>query len=96
MSDPIEVISILLPDIALIALGATLAGRIAGETWGGIDRLNFLVLFPALLFVSAAGRPIAPATNFGSFLTFALIAANSSPWSFISFVVSAAAPVSYG
>jgi predicted permease len=46
----------LLPDFALIALGGVLVRIIPAEGWAGIDRLNFLVLFPALIFVAASSR----------------------------------------
>ncbi|TWI80721.1 hypothetical protein JM93_03935 [Roseibium hamelinense] len=49
----------LLPDLALIGLGAFLATRIDDTAWKALDRLNFSVLFPALLFVAASSRPIA-------------------------------------
>jgi predicted permease len=51
----------LLPDLALIGIGG-LAGRWLGrDAWPKIDALNYLLLFPSLLFVSAAARPIPPA-----------------------------------
>ena len=49
----------LLPDAAIIAVGAVVGSRIASAGWGAVDRLNYLVLFPALLFTAAASRPIA-------------------------------------
>jgi len=33
--------------------------RLSDNAWQGLDRLNFEILFPALLFVAASGRPIA-------------------------------------
>lgn len=44
----------LLPDGILIALGAGLRHRLSAEIWNGLDRLNFTVLFPALLFHTVA------------------------------------------
>ncbi|MTI00055.1 AEC family transporter [Roseibium sp. RKSG952] len=49
----------LLPDLALIGLGALLAKRIDPAGWRALDKLNFSVLFPALLFVAASSKPIA-------------------------------------
>lgn len=64
MNDLLAIVVALLPDLSLIALGglmgARLSARLGPEIWAGLDRLNFLILFPALLFVSAAARPIAP------------------------------------
>jgi len=57
MSGPILA---LLPDLALIGLGAIIARWLPASAWQGLDRLNFQVLFPALLFVAAASRPIQP------------------------------------
>ncbi|MEI4485267.1 AEC family transporter [Frigidibacter sp. MR17.14] len=47
------------PDFLLILLGGAVRSRLTPEGWRGIDRLNFEVLFPALLFVAASSRPIA-------------------------------------
>ena len=49
----------LLPDLLLLALGGLIRAWLPANAWAGLDRLNFLVLFPALLFVSACARPIA-------------------------------------
>ena len=51
---------VLLPDFAVIALGALLAGRIDEVGWRRIDWLSYHVLYPALLFRAAASRPIEP------------------------------------
>lgn len=59
MDNLFPVVLSLLPDLILIGLGGVISKRIAPDIWAGIDRLNFLVLFPALLFVSASVRPIA-------------------------------------
>ncbi len=54
----VDIFLALLPDFALIALGGVLARIIPDAGWAGIDRLNFLVLFPALIFVAASsGQP---------------------------------------
>jgi len=51
----------LMPSFLLVALGGLLRNRLSVNAWQGLDRLNFEILFPALLFVAASGRPIAPA-----------------------------------
>ena len=51
----------LLPSFLLVGLGGLLRNRLSANAWQGLDRLNFEILFPALLFVAASGRPIAPA-----------------------------------
>lgn len=48
----------LLPSFLLIWLGGLVRGRLSDNAWQGLDRLNFEILFPALLFVAAASRPI--------------------------------------
>jgi hypothetical protein len=48
----------LLPSFMMVGLGGLVRGRLSANAWAGLDRLNFEILFPALLFVSAAGRPI--------------------------------------
>jgi predicted permease len=50
----------LLPSILLVALGGAVRGRLSTPAWAGLDRLNFEILFPALIFTTAASRPIAP------------------------------------
>ena len=50
---------VLLPDFAVIALGAALAPLLPADGWRAIDRLSYHVLYPALLFGAAAARPIA-------------------------------------
>jgi predicted permease len=55
----LSVSGMLLPDAALIAIGAFIGGRLESSVWAGIDKLNFMLLFPALLFTSAASRSIA-------------------------------------
>jgi len=49
------------PSFLLVGLGGMLRNRLSANAWQGLDRLNFEILFPALLFVAASSRPIAPA-----------------------------------
>lgn len=51
----------LLPSFLLVLLGGAVRRRLSETAWAGLDRLNFEILFPALLFTSAAARPIDPA-----------------------------------
>jgi predicted permease len=51
----------LLPSFLLVGLGGALSQRLSENAWQGLDKLNFEILFPALLFVAASSRPIAPA-----------------------------------
>ncbi|QYX58153.1 AEC family transporter [Roseovarius sp. SCSIO 43702] len=51
----------LLPSFLLVILGGALSGRLSETAWQGLDRLNFEILFPALIFTAAASRPIDPA-----------------------------------
>ena len=55
-----ETITVLLPIVALIALGHLLKrfGVLSIEVWRGIEALVYYVLFPALLFGTLASRPI--------------------------------------
>ncbi|WP_343565335.1 AEC family transporter [Kiloniella sp. b19] len=50
----------LLPDGLLIVMGACLRNVVPREGWAGIDRLNFQLLFPALLFFAASRHSPAP------------------------------------
>ena len=50
----------LLPSFLMVGLGGLVRGRLSEQAWAGLDRLNFEVLFPALLFTAAAERPIPP------------------------------------
>lgn len=52
----------LLPSVLLVALGGAVRGRLSENAWAGLDRLNFEILFPALIFTTAASRPIEPAS----------------------------------
>jgi len=49
-----DTLLLLLPDLALIATGTVLARGLGwgDEVWAGLERLVYLVLFPALLFTS--------------------------------------------
>lgn len=51
----------LLPSFLMVSLGGVLRNRLSVNAWQGLDKLNFEILFPALLFVAASGRPIAVA-----------------------------------
>ncbi|WP_240789571.1 AEC family transporter [Pseudooceanicola onchidii] len=46
----------LIPDFALIVLGVVMRRQLAAAVWQGIDRLNYLLLFPALVFLATLGR----------------------------------------
>ena len=48
----------LIPSFLLVALGGLVRQRLSENAWTGLDRLNFEVLFPALLFTAAASRPM--------------------------------------
>lgn len=50
----------LTPSFLMVAIGGLVRNRLSPAAWQGLDRLNFEVLFPALLFFAACGRPIAP------------------------------------
>ena len=50
----------LLPSFLMVGLGGLVRSRLSDEAWAGLDRLNFEILFPALLFTAAASRPIPP------------------------------------
>ena len=64
-------IHILLPDFAIIALGACIARLLSNDIWRGLDRLSFFVLYPALIFNAASSRAI----DLGSVLTLGAAAA---------------------
>jgi len=59
MVDFITILLGLVPSFLLITLGGLIRGRLSNNAWLGLDRLNFEVLFPTLIFVAAASRPIA-------------------------------------
>lgn len=50
----------LAPDFLLILLGGLLTGLVPRAAWAGIDRLNYVALFPALLFVATSRRALPP------------------------------------
>ena len=58
---PMSVLISLLPDFILIVLGRLLKKGVAEAAWVGIDRLNYMILFPSLIFISALGRQPAAA-----------------------------------
>jgi len=49
----------LLPSFLMVILGGVVRNRLSVNAWQGLDKLNFEILFPALIFVAASGRPIA-------------------------------------
>lgn len=51
----------LVPSFLLVGIGGLVRNRLSESAWTGLDRLNFELLFPALLFTAAAGRPLDPA-----------------------------------
>ncbi|WP_323035692.1 AEC family transporter [Pararhodobacter sp.] len=48
----------LVPSFLLVGLGGIVRGRLSENAWTGLDKLNFEILFPALLFTAAASRPM--------------------------------------
>ena len=48
----------LMPSFLLVGLGCLVRRRLSENAWQGLDKLNFEILFPALLFVAASSRPI--------------------------------------
>ncbi|QIZ82520.1 AEC family transporter [Thalassovita gelatinovora] len=48
----------LLPSFLMVGLGGLIRNRLSANAWQGLDRLNFEILFPALIFVAASSRPI--------------------------------------
>lgn len=57
----ISILTGLFPSFLLVGLGGIVRDRLKPEAWLGLDRLNFEILFPALLFHAAASRPLVPA-----------------------------------
>ena len=51
------VVLALLPDFLLLFLGGALRRTLPAAAWQGIDKLNFSLLFPALIFTSALQSP---------------------------------------
>lgn len=48
----------LMPSFLLVGLGGLVRRRLSANAWQGLDKLNFEILFPALLFVAASTREI--------------------------------------
>lgn len=46
----------LVPDFILIAVGGALRLSVPADAWKGVDKLNFQILFPALIFSAALNR----------------------------------------
>lgn len=51
------ILTALFPDFLLLVIGGALGRKLPLSIWEAIDKLNFLVLFPALIFVSALRSP---------------------------------------
>lgn len=52
------ILAALLPDALVMALGRAMARHVPAAGWEAVDRLNFQILFPALIFQAAAsGAP---------------------------------------
>lgn len=49
----------LLPSFLMVGLGGLVRKRLSVNAWQGLDKLNFEILFPTLIFVAASSRPIA-------------------------------------
>jgi malonate transporter len=54
----LTILTALVPSFLLVGLGGWVRGRLSENAWTGLDRLNFDILFPALLFSATASRPI--------------------------------------
>jgi predicted permease len=48
----------LIPSFLMVVLGGLIRNRLSVNAWQGLDRLNFEILFPTLIFVAASSRPI--------------------------------------
>ena len=55
----------LIPSFLMVILGGLLRPRLSENAWQGLDKLNFEILFPALIFVAASSRPLSPADLLG-------------------------------
>jgi predicted permease len=55
----VAILTGLIPSFLMVILGGLVRKRLSENAWQGLDKLNFEILFPALLFVAASGRPIA-------------------------------------
>ena len=47
----------LFPSFLMVVLGRFVRGRLSANAWQGLDKLNFEVLFPALLFHRSGVSP---------------------------------------
>ncbi len=54
----LTILAALIPVFLLVGLGGLVRNRLSENAWTGLDRLNFDILFPALLFSATASRPI--------------------------------------
>ena len=54
----IPILLVLVPTMGVILVGRLFRERLSVDAWRGIDRLNFELLFPCLIFAAAASRPI--------------------------------------
>ena len=54
----LTILTALIPSFLLVGLGGLVRNRLSENAWTGLDRLNFDILFPALLFSATASRPI--------------------------------------
>lgn len=72
----------LTPSFLMVALGGMVRHRLSVAAWQGLDKLNFEILFPALLFFAASGRPIAPGELFriGPMVWAIILAAAAMGW----------------
>jgi hypothetical protein len=92
----IPILSVLIPTMGVIILGRVFRERLSVDAWRGIDRLNFELLFPCLIFSAAASRPISlddaavqlePASGSSSLLA-SLSAGCSDPSGLRNFLIS--------
>jgi predicted permease len=58
MNDLLIILVGLAPSLLLIVVGGLVRGRLSINIWQGLDKLNFEILFPTLIFVAASSRPI--------------------------------------
>lgn len=54
----ITILAGLFPSFLMVVLGGLIRQRLSANAWQGLDRLNFEILFPTLIFVAASSRPI--------------------------------------
>jgi predicted permease len=55
----VTILSGLIPSFLMVCLGGLVRKRLSENAWQGLDRLNFEILFPALIFTAASSRGIA-------------------------------------